>query len=656
MILSPESRALDMELAVRRPVYGGPVSDDLNRRQSPGRCGSLATRRIGRRGGVSVTTPGVTERDGFVRASSRDYRAFARCDAELGWRQVALAQTSAWLRSKGIDCDLSSDGITEVDDHRRVSVRSHRGGFEEGTRVTLDEENAQGHWTTTLTLVEGDKGGGWLSLEVASSHGLFVPRPRVAGILLAALPLRDGPSELRVGPQIIDEDGVPGLIELLVAGDRRDPVFLATTDDSLPFGPLAELIERVTIQTVGLGHTMVVTPPASVALNQQLGAEWMAPAWTVRTYLPGVDLASPGSARAHRILGTQRLLQDRERYLSTLLGTFARSIVASRPVPSPLAHWRKLFDRLDTRLAADALLRPVAPVRTATVPSTALPVQDTSAALNAELERVRQTLGLEDLSDVQLRALVDAALEPRIDPVSAAAASRRLDELQARVEALELDLDLTKEEVIDARLDALDFSEQFDSKDRMLARMGRELALVAGGGLAVAVETAIDELDVPESYEALVDRFGALEEVGVIVSADPGIVLELQDLDRDGLALGPAWSAIQALAGFVRARVDGVARGSVHQFLRDQPPGYRTFPITRHSYSETGTTMARFGDERDLPVPTSVDAGGSAIMRSHFKLARIARRDPRLYYLDDTARSMTVVVGYIGPHMTNTQT
>jgi hypothetical protein len=429
--------------------------------------------------GMTSTTDSRTE---FVRASSSDFRAFARCDADRGWRQIALEQTARWLRSKGIESDLSADGIEHVDGARRLVVRSHRGGWEEGTRVTLDEDNAQGHWITTLTILEGDRGGGWLSLEVRNSQGLFVPRPRVAGILLAALPLRDGPAELRVGPQVVREEDVDEIVDLLTSGDRRDPVFLASTDDALPFDPFLELIGRVATQTVGLGHTRVVTPDATVELNRRLGPEWAAPPWTIRTYLPGVDLANAGSSRAHRILGTQHLAQDRESYLSTLLGTFARSIVASRPVPSPLAHWRNLFDRLDTRLAADALLTPIAPAR-AVSPSSVEPVlaPDTTAEFAAELERVRRTLGLGDLSESLLLALVEAATEPRVDPGSAAAASRRLDELQARVEALELDLDMTKAEVIDARLDALDFSEQFDSKDRLLAQIGRQLAAASSG-------------------------------------------------------------------------------------------------------------------------------------------------------------------------------
>lgn len=600
----------------------------------------------------------ITEsRPEFERSAARDYKSFARTDAAPGWRRVVLAETSAWLRSKGLTVDLGANGAHELDLGRHVAVRAHRGGFEEGVRVTLDEDNEGGHWTTALTLVEGDKGGGWLSLEVSNSVGAFVPQPRLVGMLLALVPLKDGPAELRVGPRLARLADVPEVLDLLMSTERRAPVFVAATDEALPLEPFYGFIERVSGQTVGLGHTIVLDADASRELARHVGPGWATPPWTVRTYLPGVDLGDSSAARAHRILGTQRLAQDRDVYLRTLLGTFARSIVASRPVPSPLVHWGRIFDRLATRDTADAILsltpRPASAHAEPAQPGRA--VEGPDGIFAAELERVRVTLGLDDLSEGALLALFEAATEPRIDPGSAAAASRRLDELQARVEALASDLEVTKAEVIDARLDALEFSEQFDAKDRRVAQLGRQLMDLSRAGAGPA-ERTIDDLEAPQSYDELIDRFGALGDVGVVVTAELSVILELQEFDRDGLALTPAWSALQALAGFVQARADGVAEGSVHQYLQAQPRGYRSFPVTRHSYSETGTTMAHFGSERLLPVPSSIDASGYAVMRSHFKLARIARRDPRLYYLDDTATSGSVVVGYIGPHMTNTQT
>jgi hypothetical protein len=39
-----------------------------------------------------------------------------------------------------------------------------------------------------------------------------------------------------------------------------------------------------------------------------------------------------------------------------------------------------------------------------------------------------------------------------------------------------------------------------------------------------------------------------------------------------------------------------------------------------------------------------------------YKLAQIGMVSPRMYYLDDFVASKAVYIGYIGPHLTNTQT
>jgi hypothetical protein len=43
-------------------------------------------------------------------------------------------------------------------------------------------------------------------------------------------------------------------------------------------------------------------------------------------------------------------------------------------------------------------------------------------------------------------------------------------------------------------------------------------------------------------------------------------------------------------------------------------------------------------------------------MVSHFKLARIGLVSPRLYYFDNYTNDRSVYVGYLGPHLRNTQT
>lgn len=43
-------------------------------------------------------------------------------------------------------------------------------------------------------------------------------------------------------------------------------------------------------------------------------------------------------------------------------------------------------------------------------------------------------------------------------------------------------------------------------------------------------------------------------------------------------------------------------------------------------------------------------------MKAHFKLARIGMVSPRMYVFDGHPADPRVFIGYIGPHLTNTQT
>ncbi len=66
--------------------------------------------------------------------------------------------------------------------------------------------------------------------------------------------------------------------------------------------------------------------------------------------------------------------------------------------------------------------------------------------------------------------------------------------------------------------------------------------------------------------------------------------------------------------------------------------------------------MSAYGDERIFPVPAIVDPSCKIEMQAHFKLGKHGMVTPRLYYLDHWAKSGAVYIGYIGRHLTNTQT
>ncbi len=599
----------------------------------------------------------------------RDYRAFTTCVELAPWLPAAAAQVSSWLRQKKWDVDLNVDGTyAATDGHGRISVRQHEHGHERALQIVLEEDNAAGHWSTRVTAVEHERGGGWLSVDVHSLDGQFVRVPRLARFLTQTLHLHDGAWELRDAPRVVHADEVDELVGVLTDPARRGAVFVAGTGTQLDFDAFRSRVEVWGREVVGLGHVVVLDPAATAALQGKLGRAWSTPAWTVRTYLPGLDLEQASTARQHRILGTARLAQDRDGYLATLLGGFARATVARHPTPPPLVSWQRTFDRLDNASIAEAMsVNVAAPALTAvvSVPRSAEVVyedevveqpRDTEAeSFVVDLDRMRLILGVPDLTDATLRRLAEQATAPRVDIVAQERAARRIDQLQQEKDELQQALDNAKDELLLEQVEHLETRDEAEQHADRSAWLGKQLAAAGQHAVAYAATPQDAVVDRPGSFEDLLERADELVDLGVVITADHDTVRGLDLVDSAGTACRTAWDSLVALSDYVRAQSTGDCNGNVHQYLLNTPNGYRGMPPKKHSWTETASTMNQFGDARELPVPTDVDPSGYTTMRAHFKLARIGMTSPRLYYLDDFAGTGKVYVGYIGPHLKNTQ-
>jgi len=540
--------------------------------------------------------------------------------------------------------------------------------------VVLEEENPTGRWTTEITAVEHERGGGWVSVDVTSDNGQFVAVPHAARYLLQALPLLDGGVELRGGAQVFGADRIPELRELLEAQDRRGAVFVAGTDDQLPFEPFRSRVSDWLAQADGLAHVVVLDPAATAELARVVGEPWATPPWTIRTYLPGLDRTGP--ARQHRILSTARLAKDSDRYLRTLLGGFARAIVAEHPTPAPLVSWRRRFDRLENATLTRAMTSqveqaPENPLATIEQPgalaielNAPLTVQEVeestigaeATAYLAELERVRAALAVPDLTNETLQRLAEQATAPRTDPQVLADAARRIERQQARIEDLEAALGDLQGQLLDEQVEHLMTQEEQQGQTDRATWLGQQLVAAGQHDVAFATLPEAATTAYPTSYAELMERSGELEALRVVITADPGTVLELDTVDSSGKALRNAWDSLLVLGDYARARRAKACTGNVHQYLCNTPTGYRGMPPGKHAWNETATTMNQYGDERLLAVPAEVSETGFAEMRAHFKLGRIGMASPRLHYLDDVAGTGKVYVGYIGTHLTNTKT
>lgn len=376
-------------------------------------------------------------------------------------------------------------------------------------------------------------------------------------------------------------------------------------------------------------------------------------------------------------MSTARLGNDSDTYLQTLIGGFARDAVVRSQTPTELLWWRRTFNRIEnadltasiTLAAPDVASVPVtAPSETdvqvvrdridlepaPTTADEAAVVAGAEAYLDV-LEHVRTVLGLADLTDESLRQLVEQATSPRTDPRAIEDIARRIEQQEERIEELETELGLVRLDLDNEQDDHLDTRFELEKQTDRAAWLGKQLAESAGRPQDAYAPVPDGQATVyPDTFDELLDWAERLP--GIILTADRGLARQLTRVDTNDKALRTAWDACLALSDYAGARKAGDTTGPVHDYLTRTPAGYRGITPGKHAWTETGATLKQFGDERVLPVPTEVDPAGMALMKTHFKLARIGTVSPRMYYLDDIANTGTIYVGYIGPHMTNTQT
>lgn len=612
------------------------------------------------------------------------------CRAADGWLADAQAQLAAWLREKRWDVDVEADGRYGSGD-RQLLIRNHRDRHSRSYHAQLIEGGTpHGTWTTNLYAQDRRGDGDWLSVTVENDRGSFVDVPRLARYLMQALPLGDGPIEFVDEPVVFHEDRVDDFIDLLCDPDRRGLVFAAGTDDANPFDEFATKVKEWSRQVYGLAQVVVLDPAATVAVAEQIGVGHHVPPWTVRTFHPGVDPAAPGDSRRHRILGTASLTDLSEGRVRVLLGSIARADAAERPTPMALVRTRRTFERIENQEIVRAIeesqasnaaepqptaVTSVVDTEVATAaPSSAdhgkasgaltlreeaegalSPVADQAESYLAELDLVRTVLGVDKIDETTLREIAAQASAPRADTGAVARAADQLRTQRARIEALEDEIASARAGLDEESLERAILQSELDGAEAEVRWLRARLHDLGDYDGAYA-QAPTASVDAPESFPDLLKRLRTMTDRGVFFTGDEEKLLSLDGFDSLGNAVRATWDTVLTLADYVRARREGVAEKNVHFYLRETPAGYKAVPIARHAPSESEATMNAYGDQRVFPVPIDVDPSGRAVMTAHFKLAQIGMVSPRLYYLDDVARTGSVYIGYVGPHLRNTQT
>ncbi|HEY9474374.1 MAG TPA: hypothetical protein VIS06_11055 [Mycobacteriales bacterium] len=612
------------------------------------------------------------------------YRSFLTFDASPGSLDRVLEQLAAWLRDKKEwDANLSTVGFHRNGDRDLVVVH-HEKGDAHNFRARFVEPSSIGAWTTELTVHIPDRGEGWLLLDVSNEQGRWVTVPRLAKYLIEAIDVRDGGDlRLTARPTVITTGRVQELADAICDADRNGLVFVAGTDRQLPFDSFVNQVENWSWQVLGQAETVVLDPDATTAFTHAMGTHGVRP-WTLRTFRPDVDQTRDGDELRHRFITTERLARARDIDTRMLLGRIARQHAASRTLPAAVVSIANTLTRVENRYVTDAITRPretpmagtptgpqdridvqlpvkpagtePAPATTGAAPSgTADDLAVEAASYLAQITLTKRLLGLDVLDEDSLRALAQRAAAP-VDVAARDRVTRKVESQEEFIERLKADKQAALDALAQAEFDHASADQErakLEDEARWLRRRLKERQDYEG---AYGPTPAEEITQYPRDVIELLDRMDELAPRGVLFTGDPKKCSDLYTVDSWGHVAQTAWDALLVLADYLRARHSGGWTGGVNEYLEQTPAGYHKMPATKHAPTETGITMRRFGDERVFPVPTTVSPDGLAVMAAHFKLGRLGRIDPRLHYLDDSAGTGKVYVGYIGEHLTNTHT
>lgn len=597
---------------------------------------------------------------------------------------VTTLRLAEWLRHKRYDPSrIVGAEPVEIASDVWGSVQQHTDDAGSRTmRARIVENSGAGSWTSELTVHNsptGNRGWVWLDIHKPDDHR-WTATPRLARGLVRALPARDGAHLLNAHPRVVGQSDVDNVVSALTDPGRRGLAFVAGTAHAAKVAPWRDTVESLLDDTEGLANAWVLTPTATERFNYLVQPAHGVSEGNVRTFLPGVDIGSALDGERHRYLTRRSLEQAPSHAVRRLLGQRAREQMIAARLPDMLRDLDRILRReIDTELLEqltpvrpEPVRRPSpAPVAPAPAPRppeiveepAAVPVVEpvptlvTPAEAAAPLvlsERVTamllDLLGTDEVTHENLARIESLARTAQRADVAKQRISDRLTQLQDSLDEAGFERDLAREELAIEQRERADAEEERAEAERRLRHVRTELAQLGRADVAWA-DADLDVRDIrPDTFVDLLDRLTELDHI--VFTGDGDITL---DLDKHGSRSwsGLVWDALLALDDYARVSITTGFPGDVSAYLADTPPSCRTFSARRHASTESEDVHRnpRYRRPRELPVPVEIDPSGSVFMGAHFKIALSAMISPRMHYLDATARTKVVYVGYIGPHL-----
>ncbi|MBL3806604.1 hypothetical protein ACWGSE_26450 [Streptomyces diastaticus] len=508
-------------------------------------------------------------------------------------------------------------------------------GAELATRLQLREDRPEATWRTTVTATRtltGRHATVLLDLECFAVPG-FSPRPgkpRLVGQMVSELSPHDGLSRITCHPLKVTADSIGSLLDVLCDPDRRRPVVVAAPL-ARPDHAWSKRMQHTVTQCTGDASVYLLADLAAVdAFRDAAGSHHRVGPGAVRVFGPEVDPAWPPDAARHRVIGGQRFTDPGSHAWRALY----RQVQASALEIAPPAAIRALVFPDPGEAAKEERRHSLAKARSvAKVPAARHNTGsvDRETELRAEITVLNGLLEEADaeLSETKKSAVLSSQLQT--------ATSEKLQEATASLH----------EEMEDhlATLDAL---------HRARTEADRLRTLVIRQGQYLEAAQAADDLPtIPSSFEELADRLDRLPRVKV--TADTDVMLSLDEHGPSRTWAARTWAALLALDSYAAHALDGWSGGGFREFCMRPPSGAHTISANQVAIRESAATMEKYGHERLFP-----GARGELVeMQAHLRLGTSGRIAPRCHFQDDVKgaqASRRIVVGYIGPHLSNTLT
>ena len=161
-----------------------------------------------------------------------------------------------------------------------------------------------------------------------------------------------------------------------------------------------------------------------------------------------------------------------------------------------------------------------------------------------------------------------------------------------------------------------------------------------------------DEVSPDTCAEAV--EFGREILENVLFVCDTKYAEELDEHEKSSVWAGKVWGALRAMESFADCRMNSEYKGSFLMFCDDPPPtgavGYMANSVAMGE-SESTDSNPTTRQARTFRVPEMIAPGGGVYMPAHVKIDKGGHPAPRIHFLDDTASSGKVVVGYVGKHL-----